>query len=112
MTTLGLKAIHWAAGANVASLVLVLSAYSWAMLDAMRQPFVMVEDPATKMPLCEYHLENHSKEVLAAHKAVVMCRIFRGPTGVWQVEALGKMLPSGSASNYRPIKLWLAEQGW
>ena len=94
------------------SLVLVLTAFSMAMLDAFRQPFVMVEDPATKMPLCEYHLENHSKEVLAAHKAVVMCRIFLGATGAWQVEALGNMLPRGSVNDYRPIKLWMAEQGW
>ncbi|KAK9843303.1 hypothetical protein WJX74_010075 [Apatococcus lobatus] len=99
-------------GANVVSLVLVLSAYSGSHLNNMLQPFVVMEDPATKMPLCEYHLEKHSKAVLASHKAVVMCRIFLGPTGSWQVEALGHLLPHGSAGNYEPIRAWLKEQSW
>lgn len=96
----------------MASLVLVLSAYSLSHLDDMRQPFVMVEDPVTKVPLCEYHLENHSKQVLASHKAVVMCRMFLSSTGVWKVEALGQLLPEGHAGRYGPIKAWLAQQAW
>ncbi|KAK9845157.1 hypothetical protein WJX84_002851 [Apatococcus fuscideae] len=99
-------------GANVKSLLLVLSAWQGNYLDVIKQPYVEVVDPATKMTLCEYHLEKQPKQTLAENTAVAMCRIFVGPTGTWQVEALGQMLPAGSAANYEPIEGWIAAQGW
>ena len=94
------------------SLLLVLSSWAGEYLDVIRQPYVEVVDPATKMTLCEYRLEQHSREVLAENTAVAMCRIFLGPTATWQVEALGQLLPAGSAANYEPIVGWIAAQSW
>ena len=89
-----------------------MSAWAGEFLDVIKQPYVEVVDPATRMTLCEYRLEKHTKEVLAEKTAVAMCRIFLGPTGTWQVEAIGELLAAGSADNYDPILGWIAAQNW
>lgn len=96
-------------------LVFVMSAWAEATLGMIRQPFILIEDPASGHSLCGYHLEDQPQLVRNEGKSVVMCRIFLGPTGIWQVEAVGHMLDAGFAGHpeaYRPIYEWIAEQGW
>ncbi len=104
-------------------LVIVVSAYAGAMLDDALQPFVSIQDPATKATLCDYHLEDQDKTTLHAHKNVVMCRFQRTATQGWQVQAVGHMMASGYASpsvgddfhahgGYTPIVKWIQSQPW
>ena len=85
------------AGAHVKQLVFVMSAWASANLGSMRQPFVAIEDAATKQSLCGYYLEDQPQHVKAQGKSVVMCRLFVSATGFWEVQAVGQMLPQGTA---------------
>ena len=79
------------------------------------QVFIEMKDSETGVDLCKYQLDHENKAELARNTAVVMCRIQRGAGGHWEVEAVGKLLPSGSAGNYSPIveyvqSTWGAEE--
>ena len=103
------------AGAHVMQIVIVISAYAGARLDQTLQPYVSIQDPATKATLCEYHLEDQDKASRRVHKNVVMCRFQRTVTQGWQVQAVGHMLPEGFAgdnSAYEPIITWIQSQPW
>ena len=95
-------------------LVIVVSAYATAMLSDTLQPFVSIQDPASKVALCEYHLEDQDKAARRTHKNVVMCRFQRTAAQGWQVQAVGHMLQSGHAGHraYGPITEWIQRQPW
>ncbi|KAK9802996.1 hypothetical protein WJX73_007334 [Symbiochloris irregularis] len=101
-----------ALGPHVVEMVLVMSAWADARLHDCRQPYVAIRDPSTGVSLCEYHLEDRKQEMVGK-KSVGMCRVYRSKTksDAWEVQAVGKVLPDGSAGNYGPIQLWIAQQG-
>ena len=78
---------------------------------------LQVCDPATDMDLCQYNLENQSRDVLARHSSVIMARVYRTvdsqgkPTYDWKVQALG-ILGDGYAGRYEFIKSTIAAAAW
>jgi stress response protein SCP2 len=86
---------------NVASLFIVLSAFSEATLDDILSPCVIVEDKNTGIELCRYQLD---EETTQGDKAVVMCGLHRRTLrGAWHVDAIGAVQKFGDATNYSPI---------
>jgi stress response protein SCP2 len=70
----------------------------------LRQPFLRIRDPDQNgRLLCQYNLSHHTKEHLAAHRSVIMCKIDRQHRGGWEVQGIGQ-LGQGAAGEYGPIK--------
>ncbi|KAK9828625.1 hypothetical protein WJX72_001162 [[Myrmecia] bisecta] len=102
-------------GPQIHEMFIAGSAWTDMLID-IRQPFLSIVDPDTKMALCEYHLEDQSRADLRHHKSVILCRVARGAApGQWQVTAVG-MLSQGMAlrGRYQPmvdsIAAWTAAQ--
>lgn len=52
-------------GPKVEELYFTMSGWQGVTLDSIMQPYVSLNDPATGMPLCEYHLEDQDRALLA-----------------------------------------------
>ena len=88
---------------KIQSLVIVLSAYSEATMEAAVQPNVAIVDMASGSELCRYELKAKSV-ALNGMKNVIMCRIWRPENGAaWRVDAVGAIGEFGDAACYDPI---------
>jgi len=90
--------------AGVKHIFLTLSGWDGKTLDLMRQPFVRIRNPdMNNKLLCQYNLgSKHSKEELAQHRSLIMCRMTRGETG-WHIFGVGKLGKQGAADDYEPL---------